>query len=86
MALHPELPDLRILFGGVLAVLHVPKMILQISLAALVSSSLCMVNHLALDVVFVDIREVILGKLKRDGEELVQRIQHLAVKRLETIF
>ena len=60
-------------------------MILQISLAALVSSSLCMVNHLALDVVFVDICEVILGKLKRDGEELVQRIQHLAVKRLETI-
>lgn len=80
MSLNPELSNLGILLGCVLAVLHVAKMVLGRKLSS-TNGNVCRFEpHLALDFILVNIGEVVFGKLKRDSQQDVEAVKDLGVE------
>ncbi len=76
MALNPKLSDLLILFRGVFAVFHIAEVILGET--KYLSNRKTKRNgnrtYLALLLILVQVREVILGEFKRNGQQDVKRV------------
>ena len=84
MALHPEFADLDIFLRSILAILHVPEVVLRdgVLLGGKKRRDGGKRTDLALAGVVVDLEEVVLGKLEGEGEENVERVENLRVKGL----
>ena len=80
----PDLANLLVLLRRELAILHVTEMILENIRTE--PSRGGRVACLALDFIFVNIREIVLRKLKGDGEKGVERVQNLRMERTSEFF
>ena len=81
VALDPKLSDLGVLLGGVLAVFHVSEVVLM-NKSVKAFDGRGRHAHLAFGFILVDVREVVFGEFKSNGQENVQRVEHFRVERL----